>query len=134
MDYIQNVQSTVRPPKRISCATGIRYSFNIRQEQIESDGIIQIIYICDQYWFPIGEYELVQIGRLPPGTDEWTDELRSIEREALYDQADKMCMKYMTYAKDDVKLSQWTAYKSYVHATIQQGTYPSEVVYPNTPE
>ena len=90
-------------------------------------------WVYDEWFMTEYEYQLVQQGTLPYGGT-WDDALRSVEREYLYEGADRMCMKYMTYAKDDTKLAQWTAYKTNVHATILQETYPSKVTYPNTPE
>jgi hypothetical protein len=90
-------------------------------------------YLYTQYRFDTGEIELVMVGILPDGA-EWDETLRSIERSALYDEADIKISKYSTDAADSRMRDRWIAYKAAVRATPSQRTYPASVEYPETPE
>ncbi len=91
------------------------------------------VYTYTQYRLDAGEYELISVGTLPTGAV-WDEQLRSIERGYLYSEADKYLMKYTSYAPDANKAAAWTAYKSAVHDTVNQRSYPQTVEYPSRPE
>lgn len=105
MEYIQNVTSNVKPPECISCATGTRYSFNVRLVQDEEGEH----YVYEQYWFPIGEYELVQNGILPEGAS-WTAELHRIFREYQHQRADNLYV----YAQRMFRSTSDAKYSAYI--------------------
>ena len=91
------------------------------------------VYSYTQYRFASGEYELVSIGSLPAGA-EWDDQLRSIEREALYTEAEKHISKYRDDVEDPNLLAAWIQFKADVRASVNQKTYPQTVEYPARPE
>lgn len=126
MDTILNVYSTARQPQVASCATGVRYSYNFRQDAQ--------MCVCDQLWLPTGQYELLRNGSLPPGAVQWNDGMREIERSALYDIADRHISKYTTDDPDTNKRNAWVEFKRQVRATPRQENYPQEVTYPALPE
>lgn len=105
MEYIQNVRSTVKPCKIRSCETGTRYSYNLRQET-DDDGQY---WLCDQYWMPAGEYNMVQNGILPEGAS-WTAELHKIFREYQHRRADDLYI----YAQRMYRTTQDTRYSDYI--------------------
>ena len=107
--------------------------YNITQETIrEEDGTERTGYVWDEWVLTTNEFSMIRQGILPYNAA-WDEVLRGVERGYLYDNADKFCMKYSTYAKDDTKLAQWTQYKADVHNTVSQAGYPKEVVYPTKP-
>ena len=77
------------------------------------------------------EFVDVQIGRF---AGDWSDVLRGIQREYLYDHADKMVSKYSTDVADDTKKQAWITYKAGVRATQNAQGYPQTVTYPIMPE
>ena len=102
-------------------------------EQILQDEEGRTYRTYDQYRLGPGEYELVASGIVPGGIA-WDDVLRSIERGALYDEADRMIPKYGTDVPDTAKRDAWIAYKAAVRATQLAEQYPLVVTYPVRPE
>lgn len=101
------------------------------------------IYTYRELRFPTGEYELVLAGTLPPGVDEWTADLRRIQRSALLDQADKLIAEAndnISYSDDQGVVDAWEAYrtavrayKMQVRATVEAEGFPQAVTYPELP-
>lgn len=107
-------------------------------EDTQEDGTVSQGYTWTEVRLEREEYLAVREGRLPPGAA-WTTDLRRIERGALLDRADVL----LAEAEDHIAAdgdSAWTAYRSAVHSyklavrdTINQATFPAEVVYPAVP-
>ena len=85
----------------------------------------------DEIYMTDNEYSQVQTGLW---NGEWNDALRSIERAALYDRADRMISKYGTDVPDDAKRTAWIGYKHAVRETQDAPGYPQTVTYPDEPE
>jgi len=84
-----------------------------------------------EYFMPESEYYAI-CASVYPGP--WDETLREIEREHLYDHADKMVMKYSTDVPDDTMRQKWVQYKAGVRATQTATGYPQTVAYPEMPE
>ncbi|MBE6524501.1 MAG: hypothetical protein E7Z65_06490 [Thermoplasmata archaeon] len=127
-------RSTVRQPEKIigPTVTIINTDETVTQEKDEQ-GTEYTLYSYTQYRFDVGEVELIQIGSLPSGV-EWDEQLRSIEREHLYAEAEKYTAKYRDDVADPDKLALWIAYKASVRSTPSQPGYPAVVEYPARPE
>lgn len=133
MKIILNDRSSTRPITLLRSATSAVYRTNIRKETETVDEREEIVYISDAYFFDGWEYDFVRNGILPSEA-EWDDVLRSIERSALYDNADLYITKYTTDVADAEKAKEWIDYKGKVRATVNQENYPTEVTYPDLPE
>ena len=99
----------------------------------EDEGHTREEWQYDEYFMTDYEYQMIQQGSIPSGAT-WSDPLRSIERERLYEIGDRMLAKYRSYAPDDTKAQMWSDWKGQVHATVNQPNYPTEVTYPEVPE
>lgn len=133
MKIILNDRSSTRPITLLRSATSAVYRTNIRKETEIIDEREETVYISDAYFFDGWEYDFVRNGILPSEA-EWDDVLRSIERSALYDNADLYITKYTTDVADSDKAKAWIDYKGEVRATVNQEHYPTEVTYPDLPE
>lgn len=133
MKIILNDRSSTRPITLLRSATSAVYRTNIRKETEIIDEREETVYISDAYFFDGWEYDFVRNGILPSEA-QWDDVLRSIERSALYDNADLYITKYTTDVADTEKAKSWIDYKGKVRATVNQENYPTEVTYPNPPE
>lgn len=101
------------------------------------------VYTYRELRFPHGEYELVLAGTLPPGVDEWTADLRRIQRSALLDQADKLIAEAndnISYSDDQETVDAWEAYRTAVRAykmavrkTVEAEGFPQQCTYPELP-
>ena len=131
---IVTANSTTRQHDKVIGPTMTIINSNERvSQETDEEGREYTLYTYDQYRLGAGEYELVSIGSLPEGAV-WDEQLRSIEREALYEGAEKYISKYRDDAADPDKLTSWIAYKAAVRATVNQQSYPSVVEYPAKPE
>ena len=110
MESIQNVRSNVKQPESRTCETGTRYSYNHRR-LTDDDGTY---WLCDQYWFPTGEYDMVRNGYLPAGV-QWTAELHKIFREYQHSRTDDL----YNYAQRMLRSTQDTRYSDYITALDQ---------------
>ena len=133
MKIILNDRSSTRPITLLRSATSAVYRTNVRKETEITDEREETVYISDAYFFDGWEYDFVRNGILPSEA-EWDDVLRSIERSALYDNADLYITKYTTDVADSDKAKAWIDYKGKVRATVNQSAYPATVEYPETPE
>jgi hypothetical protein len=133
MKIILNDRSSTRPITLLRSATSAVYRTNVRKETEIIDEREETVYISDAYFFDGWEYDFVRNGILPSEA-EWDDVLRSIERSALYDNADLYITKYTTDVADADKAKAWIDYKGEVRATVNQDNYPTEVTYPDLPE
>ena len=90
MDAITAASDT-RPVELVTGPTVTLYRRDIETStETDDQGVERTLYTYRELRFPHGEYELVLAGTLPPGVDEWTADLRRIQRSALLDQADKL--------------------------------------------
>ena len=90
-------------------------------------------WVCEEDYLPMHIYNAFVSGD-PSVIGEWSDGLRRLERERLYDHADRMVSKYSTDVPDEDKRSAWVAYKAAVRATQDAPGYPADVTYPDMPE
>ena len=109
MDFIQDVRSTVKPCEIRTASTGTRYSFNIHQVTEDHDGQQITMWSCDQYWFPVGEYNMIQNGIMVEG-GQWTAELHRIFREYQHRRTDDL----YAYANRMFRITQDAKYTSYI--------------------
>lgn len=114
MDFIQDVRSTVKPCEIRTASTGTRYSFNIHQVTEDHDGQQITMWSCDQYWFPVGEYNMIQNGIMVEGV-QWTAELHKIFREYQHTRADDLYV----YAQRMLRTTSDTKYSDYITALDQ---------------
>lgn len=131
--------SAVRPREWTEGPSGRIYAYGAERVQVENGEGTEEMWSYAEIWFPRGEYELVRAGMLPPGVEEWTAELRRIERSALHDEADRRIAK----AADMVEAgggSGWTEYiaalrrwKMAVRATADTEGFPQTADYPEMP-
>lgn len=134
MELRTQVHSTARTIKQQEHNYGHVYvRFNITQQEVTIDGRTYNEFVYDEYFMTEYEYQQIQQGHVPMGLP-WTEPLRSIEREALYEIGDRMLAKYRSYAPDEVKAQAWSDWKGQVHASVNQQDYPLKVVYPEEPE
>lgn len=108
-----------------------------QEEHQEEDGSTTLEWVATQYRFGAGEYSLVRAGILPDGAS-WDEELRRIERSALYDDADVGIAKAQDYISTGAEgwqgyLDAMRAYKMAVRQTVEQASFPAEVAYPEKP-
>ncbi len=87
MDILSDVRSNVRQDDVAVGPTGVRYSYNAVRYDATAD--TEAYWSCSQFWFPLGEYEMVQNGNLPQGA-EWNAELHSIFRNAVHRRTDDL--------------------------------------------
>lgn len=143
MDTIE-VQSFVRPVELVTGPTVTLYHRDVETSIVENEeGESRTIYTYRELRFPHGEYELVLAGTLPPGVDEWTADLRRIQRSALLDQADKLIAEAndnISYSDDQSVVDAWEAYrtqvrayKMQVRATVEAEGFPQQCTYPELP-
>ena len=133
-----------RPVELVTGPTVTLYHRDIETSTEEDEkGNVQTVYTYRELRFPTGEYELVLAGTLPPGVDEWTADLRRIQRSALLDQADKLIAEAndnISYSDDQETVDAWEAYRTAMRAykmavrqTVEQSGFPQTVVYPDLP-
>ena len=133
MEIVTSRSSTKQPAKLVGpTVTLLNLNETVTTER-DDQGNDHTVYTYTQYRLEAGEYELIAVGTLPSGAV-WDENLRAIEREARYNEADKYLMKYTSYAPDNAKASAWTSYKLAVHDTVSQKKYPGTVTYPSRPE
>ena len=133
MELRHNVHSSARTVRQQEFNYGHVYvRFNITQQEVTIDGRTYNEYVYDEYFMTEYEYQQIQQGHVPMGLP-WTEPLRSIERECLYETADKMLMKYTSYAPDPDKVQALNSYKAQIHASTEQTEYPQKVTYPTFP-
>lgn len=139
MDAVTATSDT-RPVELVTGPTVTLYRRDIETStETDNQGVERTLYTYRELRFPTGEYELVLAGMLPPGVDEWTADLRRIQRSALLDQADKL----IAEAEDNIvsgSPGQWQeyrdamrAYKMAVRETASQQGFPQAVTYPEMP-
>ena len=134
MELRNNVHSTARTVRTEEHNYGHVYvRFNITQQEVTIDGRTLNEWVYDEYFMTEYEYQQIQQGHVPMGLP-WTEPLRSIEREFLYEIGDRMLAKYRSYAPDEVKAQSWSDWKGLVHQTVEQAEYPTKVTYPEQPE
>lgn len=68
---------------------------------------------------------------LPYG-EKWTDGLRSYERRAMYDEADRFKTKAVETGDSEMEAA-IVAYKTAIRQSQEQPTYPEKVTYPSAP-
>ena len=136
--------SDTRPVELVTGPTVTLYRRDIETSTEEDEkGNVQTVYTYRELRFPHGEFELVLAGTLPPGVDEWTADLRRIQRSALLDQADKLIAEAndnISYSDVQKTVDAWEtyrtamrAYKMAVRQTVEQSGFPQTVVYPDLP-
>lgn len=111
--------------------------------ETDDKGVETTLYTYTELRFPAGEYEAVRAGMLPPGVEEWTADLRRIQRGALLEEADRYIAEandHITCSDDEAVVGAWDAYrtamrqyKMRIRDTINQETFPLEVSYPDIP-
>lgn len=106
--------------------------FNIQPYEETIDEQTYKGWVYDEWFMSEYEYQMIQQGQMPYG-GVWDDALRSIERGALYDEADRYISKYATDVPDESKRMAWVNYKASVRSTPSQETYPQVVTYPIRP-
>ena len=127
MQFNKNVSSGVRQPD-VETNGGLVYT---RLNFVQTKKDEQDVWVYDEYVIPVDEYNDIQVGRW---NGEWDDTLRGIQREHLYNYADKMISKYSTDVFDEAKKQAWITYKASIRATQKAQGYPQNVVYPIAPE
>lgn len=129
MIYRENVQSDSKLPAVEHNNMDVYCRFDFASTTVDD----RTVWTFNEWFMSLSEYDSLRAGRLF-GTEKWTDHLRSIERSALYDNADQHIMKYSTDVSDEKKLQAWIKYKAAVRATPTAAGYPEQVVYPAAPE
>jgi hypothetical protein len=132
MDIVETTSATPQPPKVVGPTVTLLNTNERVTNQMNEDETVTTVYQYTQYRFEKGEYELAQVGILPDGAH-WDDVLRSIERGALYDEADKYISKYTTDVPDADARQAWVDYKHAVRQTQTAQGYPAVVIYPPRP-
>ncbi|QHK17551.1 hypothetical protein JS82_05320 [Methanomassiliicoccaceae archaeon DOK] len=143
MDAVTATSDT-RPVELVTGPTMTLYRRDVTTStEKDEKGNVQTIYTCRELRFPHGEYELVLAGTLPPGVDEWTADLRRIQRSALLDQADKLIAEAndnISYSDDQSVVDAWEAYRTQVRAykmavrkTVEAEGFPQQCTYPELP-
>lgn len=143
MDAITAASDT-RPVELVTGPTVTLYRRDVETStETDEQGVERTLYTYRELRFPHGEYELVLAGTLPPGVDEWTADLRRIQRSALLDQADKLIAEAndnISYSDDQSVVDAWEAYrtqvrayKMQVRATVEAEGFPQQCTYPELP-
>ena len=132
MRFRSGVSSGIKQPE-IETNGGLIYVRSNYASHIEKDegGAERVVWTYDEYVLTANEYNDVRVGRF---IGEWSDALRSVQRESLYEQADRMLMKYSSDVQDSAKRQAWITYKAGVRATQNAPGYPQTVNYPAVPE
>lgn len=107
MDILSDVRSNVRQNDVAVGPTGVRYSYNAVRYDATAD--TEAYWSCSQFWFPLGEYEMVQNGMLPTG-EEWTAELHLIFRTAQHRRTDDLYNMAYRCKRSSATPDDWTAY------------------------
>lgn len=143
MDEV-TASSEVRPVELVTGPTMTLYRRDVASSTEKDDkDVVKTVYTYREIRFPTGEYELVRAGMLPPGIEEWTADLRRIQRSAILDEADRL----INEANDNISCStvqktvdSWEAYrtamrtyKMQVRDTVNQKGFPQTVTYPDIP-
>ena len=126
-----------RPVELVTGPTVTLYHRDIETSTEEDEkGNVQTVYTYRELRFPLA-------GTLPPGVDEWTADLRRIQRSALLDQADKLIAEAndnISYSDDQSVVDAWEAYrtqvrayKMQVRATVEAEGFPQQCTYPDLP-
>lgn len=143
MDAITAASDT-RPVELVTGPTVTLYRRDIETStETDDQGVERTLYTYRELRFPMGEYELVRAGMLPPGVTEWTEDLRRIQRSAILDEADKLINEAndnISYSEVQKTVDAWEtyrtamrAYKMAVRQTVEQSGFPQTVVYPDLP-
>lgn len=141
---IATATSDMRPVELVTGPTVTLYRHDIETStDTMEDGTERTVYTYHELRFARGEYELVRAGMLPPGVEEWTADLRRIERSALLDMADRMIAEandHITTETVKTRQTAWTTYRDAVRAwkmrvrrTVDAEGFPQAVTYPDMP-
>ena len=133
MEYRENVTSGVRQAEIEHNGTHVyvRWDFVKSVVPATAEEPEHTIWTYKEYYMHETEYYAVCNGSFE---GRWDDALRSVEREHLYDRADKMIMKYSTDVPDEAMRQKWVQYKAGVRGTQTAAGYPQTVAYPEMPE
>lgn len=143
MDAVTATSDT-RPVELVTGPTMTLYRRDVTTSTEKDDkDVDRTVYTYRELRFPIGEYELVRAGMLPPGVTEWTEDLRRIQRSAILDEADKLINEAndnISYSEVQKTVDAWEtyrtamrAYKMAVRQTVDQAGFPQTVSYPDLP-
>lgn len=136
----------MRPVELVTGPTVTLYRRDVETvTETDEDGTERTVFRYRELCFPRGQYEMVCAGMLPPGVDEWTEDLRRVQRRALFEDADRL----IAEANDHIEVTEdggdeqaaWGAYRSAmreykmaVRATVDGEGFPAVADYPELPE
>ena len=113
MDILNGVTYSAKPAEVIVGPTGIRYRYDIvREQRTDEEETVRTVWVCNEYWFPTGEYEQVQGGTIPGDSVEWEDspELHKIFRNAQHRRTDDLYNVAYRSKRSSATPDVWTEY------------------------
>ena len=126
--FRRTVQSSEKPRSLTEGATTILITSDAREVRDEEDGTH---WEYEEISMSLDEANNVKNHTLPYG-EKWTDGLRSYERRAMYDEADRFKTKAIEMGDSEMETS-IIAYKTAVRQSQEQPGYPEKVTYPSAP-
>ena len=127
------VQSAVKPSSLVEGADTVLIRSNIHEVQMEGgEGEESVtMYEYDEIALTSDEANNIKNHIIPFG-EEWTDGLRSYERRAMYDEADRFKTRALEMGDAELEAT-IVQYKSAVRDTQYKKGYPQTVEYPEIP-
>lgn len=126
--FRRTVQSSEKPRSLTEGATTILITSGAREVQ-DAEGVTHWEY--EEISMSLDEANNVKNHILPYG-EKWTDGLRSYERRAMYDEADRFKTKAIETGDNEMETA-IVAYKTAVRQSQEQPGYPEKVTYPSAP-
>ena len=126
-------QSAVKPSPLVEGADTVLIRSNVHKvtpEPTEGEEPVTM-YEYDEISLSLVEASNVKNHILPYG-EVWTDGLRSYERRAMYDEADRFKTRALEMGDSEMETA-IIAYKTAVRQSQEQSGYPEKVTYPSAP-
>lgn len=130
----KTVQSAVKPSLLVEGADTVLIRSNVRKvtpEPTEEETEPITMYEYNEISLSLDEASNVKNHILPYG-EVWTDGLRSYERRAMYDEADRFKTRALEMGDSEMETA-IIAYKTAVRQSQEQSGYPEKVTYPSAP-
>lgn len=130
----RTVQSAVKPSLLVEGADTVLIRSNVREvkpEPTEEETEPITMYEFDEISLSLDEASNVKNHILPYG-EVWTDGLRSYERRAMYDEADRFKTRALEMGDAELEAT-IVQYKSAIRDTQYKEGYPQNVEYPPIP-
>lgn len=126
----RTAQSAVKPSLLVEGADTVLIRSNVRKVQTEGEEPLTM-FEYDEVSMSLDEANNVKNHIIPYG-EKWTNGLRSYERRAMYDEADRFKTRAIEMGDSEMEAA-IVAYKTAVRQSQEQPGYPEKVTYPSAP-